>query len=112
MNQFVLVVRTQDLARVAKHLSRLEKSVIAVELSFADETLTLRLGKTSDDLNADGEWPGSVSVPRKWLTSVSMHPSKNEPVTDLRVYDGKLWARNFGVVCTVEQTLDAVNDAS
>jgi hypothetical protein len=102
MNEFVLTLKTQHLTRVLKRLGRLEKNVNAVELAFGKGMLTLSLGGTSDDVEAEGTWPSTITVTRRWLSSLAQHPLV-EPITDLRVRDGKLWARDFGVECTIAQ---------
>ena len=71
-------------------------------LGYKPGTLTISLGATSDELAASGSWPSLVSVPSKWVKALAVTPI-NAPVTDLRVHNGKLWARNNGVSCTVHE---------
>jgi len=108
MDEFVLTLKTKDLTRVLKRLSKLERNVNTVELAFAKGILTLSLGGTSDDLDASGEWPRTISVTRKWLTALALHPL-DEPITDLRVHDGRMWARGFNVECTILQESDKIS---
>jgi hypothetical protein len=96
-----LNVNTGDLTRALKFLQKLERRADAVKLRFLSGTLTISMGGTSRTLTADGLWPDIICVDGRWVKALATKPMR-AAITDLRVHDGKLWARDFAVPCSIE----------
>ena len=100
---YAINVGTRELTRALKRLQRTEKTAPLVYLRYVTGKLTITLGQTSEELTIEeGIWPGSVSAPAKWVRALATHPN-NAAITDLRVHDGKLCARDFSVICNVNE---------
>ena len=108
---YAIDVDTRELTRALKRLLRTEKKAPLVYLRFVPGKLTISLGHTSEDLLVGGgPWPGLVSADARWVTALATAPLKVS-VTDLRVHDGKLSARDFVVLCTVHEAQAVAGDA-
>jgi len=102
---FAIDVDTRELTRVLKRLSKTEKTASIAYLRYVTGILTISMGATSDELPASGSWPKIISVTSKWVNTLAGKPLR-AAVTDLRVHDGKLWARDFGVACSVVSSIE------
>lgn len=107
---YAIDVDTRELTKVLKRLRKMEKTEPLVYLRYVPGKLTISLGNTADELQATGIWSSLVSAPARWVTALATTPIK-AAITDLRVHDGRLWARDFGVVCTVHEGEEATTNA-
>jgi len=99
---YAIDVNTRELTRVLKRLKKTEKTAPRVYLRYVPGKLTISLGETSDELPATSSWQSLVSTSAKWVATLADTPI-SAATTDLRVHDGKLWARDFGLACIVHE---------
>ena len=108
---YAIDVDTHELTKVLKRLLKTEKKESLVFLSYVPGKLTISLGHTSEELSVGGgPWPSLVSADARWVTALAENPFKVSS-TDLRVHDGKLWARDFNVPCTIIDGVEEVKRA-
>ncbi len=99
MDLFLLEVKTAELTRALRSLCKLEKNEGFYHLKYSDKLLTVSIGRTREDVAAQGSWPKPVFVPRNWAETLSVKPH-DVAVTTLRVSERKLWARDWGCDCS------------
>ena len=102
MIEYSIDVNARELTRVLKRLHKMGKGEQKVFLQYVAGKLTKSLGSTSEEISSNGTWPGLVSAPGKWVKMLAAVPFE-AAITDLQVHDGKLWARNNGTLCTVNE---------
>jgi hypothetical protein len=100
MKAHSLQVETRHLIKALNQLCRTEKRAERVYLKYSPGQLTVSMGRTQHEVVADGSWPEPVSVMRKWATTFCKLPPE-AAITTLQVADGKLFARDFAVTCSV-----------
>src|ERR1017187_5004252 len=100
-NAFSLDIDTVQLTRALKHLRKFASQGEVVCLKYDAGTLTVSMGRTSRDVPATGTWPWPLCVVRPWADALATNPFEPS-ITVLRHADGKLWARGFGVECSLE----------
>lgn len=100
MDLFLLEVKTTELTRALRTLCRFEKSDGSCHLKYGDRMLTVSIGRSRQDVVAQGSWPKPVFVPRSWAETLAAKPY-DVAVTTLRVSERKLWARDWGCDCSM-----------
>ena len=104
MAEFLVDVDTRQLTRILKNLSKLEKQAAVVRLEYRSGLLTISAARTSYDIPAVCSWPQPVSVARSWAIALGKN-SVSRAITTLRMGYGKLWARDLGVVCSMDSSV-------
>jgi hypothetical protein len=98
---FRLNVYTSPLTAALKRLCKAEPRANVARLEHSSETLTLSIGRTSEDIPASGSWPQAVSVGRIWATTFANRRFE-AAITPLRQADGWLYTRDNKMRCSLE----------
>jgi hypothetical protein len=108
-NAFSLDVDSTRLTRALNYLRKFEPRTEFVHLKYDSGMLIVSIGRTSRDVPATGAWPSSVSVGRTWAKALTEAPFE-AAITTLRIAEGRLWARNFGVEYSLDPRLDETEE--
>jgi hypothetical protein len=108
-NAFSLDVDSTRLTRALNYLRKFEPRTEFVHLKYDSGMLIVSIGKTSRDVPATGAWLSSVSVGRTWAKALTEAPFE-AAITTLRIAEGRLWARNFGVEYSLDPRLEETEE--
>ena len=100
METFLLEVKTSELTQALRTLCKFEKKDEKCHLKYGDRVLTISIGRSHQELAAQGCWPAPAFVPRNWAETLAAKPY-DVAVTTLRISEGKLWARDWGCDCSM-----------
>jgi hypothetical protein len=111
MAAFSLDVETKPLARALGRVSTADKTVELIHLKYHWGVLRLSAGGTAVEVKATGSWPEVVSVQRASAQTLKQY-LPDTPVTTLRVENGKLYARDFGLACVTGERIEENEDVA
>jgi len=112
MAGFLLDVETKQLSRaLGRVAAAADKTLELIHLKYNWGLLRIAAAGTAVDLKAVGSWPDVVSIERTAALALKQY-LPDTAVTSLRVENGKLYARDFGLACVIgehpEQNEDLV----
>ena len=104
MAGFLLDVETKQLSRaLGRVAAAADKTLELIHLKYNWGLLRIAAAGTAVDLKAVGSWPDVVSIERTAALALKQY-LPDTAVTSLRVENGKLYARDFGLACDCDST--------